>query len=411
MHRHVSFSRGVVRVGEDLFNLDDYERMLVIAIGKAAIPMVEALLAQVGSHAEGIVAGPRLPAIPAANFRYFAGGHPLPNEESLRAGEAILNAAARADEKTLVMYLISGGGSALAEKPVRDDISFDDIVATNRTLVGCGAPIAEMNAIRKHLSALKGGRLAQAAYPAQQVSVLVSDVPEGALDMLASGPSMPDSSTTEDCYRIAQQHGLPARLPASAARLFSQKLLEETPKSDDAAFVRARWTTVLSNATVVEAAAHKAREFGHEVFIDNSPDDWDYRAAADHLLDRLRSLRREHAKVCLISGGEVTVRLPESPGIGGRNQQFTLYCAGQVASERICVLSAGTDGVDGNSPAAGAVADGTSLARYSLLGMGGTLNGTLRRFDAYPFFHALEDAIEIGPTGNNVRDLRLLLAW
>jgi hydroxypyruvate reductase len=161
---------------------------------------------------------------------------------------------------------------------------------------------------------------------------------------------------------------------------------------------------------LVKAAARKASEHGYAVEIDNSCDDWDYAKAADYLLDKLRKLRGGASKVCLISGGEVTVRLGDSHGTGGRNQQFALYCAAKIASEGITVLSAGSDGVDGNSDAAGAVVDGSTLHRYSLLGTGRPLSGVLDSFDANPIFGRLEDAIVTGPTGNNLRDLRIFLA-
>ena len=197
--------------------------------------------------------------------------------------------------------------------------------------------------------------MAQAANGAQQVSIMVSDVPENALDSLSSGPTMPDASTVEDCYRIAHEHNMLPDFPASVRELFERRALDETPKQDDAAFVRSRWWKVLSNETAEKAAAVAAARHGFAVEIDHSCDDWDYARAADYLLDRLRTLRKNVAKVCIISGGEVTVKVPPNAGAGGRNQHFALYCAQKIAGENIAVLSAGTDGIDGNSPAAGAV--------------------------------------------------------
>jgi hydroxypyruvate reductase len=274
--------------------------------------------------------------------------------------------------------------------------------------VHSGAAIAEINAIRKHLSAVKGGRLAQAAFPAQQVSLLVSDVPDNTPDALASGPTMPDSTSAEDCYRIAEKHGLLPQLPHSTRELFERRALEETPKSDDHAFYRSRWWTILSNQTAVEQATAAAERAGFSVHVDNSCDDWDYERAAEYLLTRLHELRKKSERVCLISGGEVTVKVTDG-GIGGRNQQFALACAAKIAGENITILSAGTDGVDGNSPAAGAVVDGTTAERAQSKGL--NIRATLERFDAYPFFNALGDAVETGPTGNNLRDLRILLAY
>jgi len=407
--RHVEYGRGVLRIGEDLHDLGSYNRVRVVSLGKAAHAMAAALAAKVGSGLEGIVACVAEPPAQVPGFRYFRGGHPTPNVESVRAGEAILRMLEALDERSLALHMISGGGSAIVEKPISDTISLDDLIATYRALVHSGAPIAEINAVRKHLSATKGGRLARAAAPAQQVSILISDVPDNAPDSLASGPTMPDSTTVEDCYAIIQRCDLLEKFPPSVRRLIEQHALEETPKKDDPAFARSRWWTILSNETAVKAAAARARAEGFVVETDSSCDDWDYRRAADYLLDRLRELRQKHQRLCLVSGGEITVRVEGKSGQGGRNQQFALYLAPKIAGENICVLSAGTDGIDGNSPAAGSVADGSTVERARALGLDPV--AALHGFDAYPLFKALGDAIETGPTGTNVRDVRLLMAW
>jgi hydroxypyruvate reductase len=406
--RHVQCERGILRVREDLYDLHSYSKVLVISLGKAGHTMAEALAAQVGSLAQGIIATPVLPDAQAHGFRYFQGGHPTPNAESIQAAAAILRALEAQPASALVIFMLSGGGSSIVEKPIDDEISLDDLIATYRGLVHSGAPIAEINAIRKHLSAVKGGRLAQAAFLAQQVSLLVSDVPDSAPDALASGPTMPDSTSVEDCYRIAEKYDLLKQMPPSTRELFERHAIEETPKSDDPVFHKSRWWTILSNQSAIEAASSSAERAGFIVHFDNSCDDWDYAKAADFLLNRVRELRKQFSPVCLISGGEVTVKVVNG-GIGGRNQQFALACAEKIAGENITVLSAGTDGVDGNSPAAGAIADGTTLARARQAGF--DPQTALQKFDAYPLFRGLGDAIEVGPTGNNLRDLRILLAY
>lgn len=250
--------------------------------------------------------------------------------------------------------------------------------------------------------------MAVVASPAQQVSIMVSDVPENALDALASGPTMPDSTTTEECYEIAQRYHLLRALPPSVRSLLERRELDETPKSTDGAFVRSRWWPILSTASAQKAAAAKAAMCGFAVEVDNSVDDMDYAVAADHLLERLRQLRKGVSRACLISGGEVTVKVTHA-GTGGRNQQFALYCATKIRDEDIAVLSAGTDGVDGNSNAAGAVADGTTLERARVYGL--DAQRALRGFDGFPLFDRLGDTIVTGPTGNNLRDLRVFLAY
>jgi len=406
--RHVHCERDILRICDDLYDLNAYARVLVVSIGKAGHTLVEALESQVGSRLEGIVATSLEPGSQVHGFRYFKGGHPTPNADSVRAAEAILKSLNVQNALSLVIFMLSGGGSAIAEKPIDDEISLDDLIATYRALVLSGAPIAEINAIRKHLSAVKGGRLAQAAYPAQQVSLMISDVPDTTLDALASGPTMPDSTSVADCYAILEKYALLEQFPQSVRELFQRHALEETPNSDDPAFVRARWWPVLSNKTAIEAAGVAATAQGFAVEVDNSCDDWDYDRAADYLLGRLRKLRQNVSKVCLISGGEVTVKVTNG-GIGGRNQHFALACAQKIAGENVTVLSAGTDGIDGNSPAAGAIADGSTAERAKAAGHDpATALGT---FNAYPLFDALGDTIMTGPTGTNVRDLRILLAY
>ncbi len=406
--RHVHCERGILRIREDLYDLQSYSHVLVVALGKAAHTMVEALAGQVGASIEGIVASSVAPATQVHGFRYFRGGHPTPNAESIQAASAILRALESLPASALVIFLLSGGGSSIVEKPIDGEISLDDLIATYRALVHSGAPIAEINTLRKHLSAVKGGRLAQAASPAQQVSVLVSDVPDNTPDALASGPTMPDSTTVEDGFRIAEKYDLLRQFPQSTRELFERHALEETPKSDDPIFHNARWWQILSNQSAIEEATNAAERASFIVHVDNSCDDWDYDLAADYLLKRVRELRKQFSPVCLISGGEVTVKVTNG-GVGGRNQQFALACATKIAGEKITVLSAGTDGIDGNSIAAGAIADGSTIARAQARGF--DARAALENFDAYPLFSALGDAIEIGPTGNNLRDLRILLAY
>ncbi len=407
--KQVLYERGDLRLGNDVYALGSFARTLVVSIGKAGHTMAEALVNVVGTGLMGIIACPNAPSAQLFGFRYFLGGHPLPNEESLRAGDAILRLLSTPSPETLVLYLISGGASAIAEKPISAGISLADVVETYKALVHSGAPIAEINAIRKHLSALKGGRLARVAAPSYQASLLVSDVPEGALDALASGPTMPDTTTVADCQAIAKRYKLLRNFPASVRTLFERDELEETPKQNDPAFRHSRYTTVLSNATAVHAAVERAALSGFAIEVDNGCDDWNYEPAADRMLGRLRELRRGVSRACLISGGEVTVKVAAKSGLGGRNQQFALYCAQKIAGENISVLSAGTDGIDGNSDAAGAVADGTTVERAKQRGLDTAI--ALAAFNAYPLFDAIGDTIITGPTGNNVRDLRILMAY
>ncbi|MBV9573007.1 MAG: DUF4147 domain-containing protein [Acidobacteriales bacterium] len=406
--RHVQCERGILRICDDLHDLDSYGRVFVVSIGKAAHALVKALETQAGSRFEGIVSTSYETAAQAHGFRYFSGGHPVPNPESIRAAESILKSLHAQNAASLVIYMLSGGGSSMAEKPIDEEISLDDLAAAYQALVLSGAPIRDINAIRKHLSAIKGGRMAQAAYPAQQVSLLISDVPDNMLDALASGPTMPDSTSTEDCYAIAAKYHLLEQFPQSVRELFQRRALEETPKSGDPTFQRSRWWTVLSNASLLEAAGAEAAKQGFMVEVDNACDDWDYIRARDYLLARLKELRSKSQRVCLLSGGEVTVKVTGG-GTGGRNQQFALACVPKIAGENITVLSGGSDGIDGNSAAAGAIADGTTMQRSQARGLDS--EAFLSGFNSFAFFDALGDTIVTGATGNNLRDLRILLAY
>ena len=401
---------GQLFVGSEHYDLSTFSQVSAVSIGKAGHSMAAALSSILPAQLGGIVACPTPPPSPAAGFRYFYGGHPLPNEDSILAGSAILEFLHALPDRSLMLFLISGGASAVAEKPISLDLTLSDIVETYRTLVHSGAPIAEINAIRKHLSAIKGGRSAQAAVPATQVSLMVSDVPDHALDALASGPTMPDSSTVSDCYRIADRYGMLTHFPERVQAMFENRHLQETPKQGDPAFQNSRYVTVLSNQTAVSACSRTCEVARlPRSKIDNSCDDWDYERGADYLLSRLRELRRTNSPVCLLSGGEVTVKVGDESGIGGRNQQFALYCSQKIAGESITVLSAGTDGIDGNSPAAGATVDGTTVVRARQRGL--DPGEALSQFDAFPLLQSIGDAIMTGPTGNNVRDLRILLAY
>jgi glycerate 2-kinase len=409
--KSVSYEGSVLRVGDESYDINSYARVFVVAIGKASHTMVQALSERFGAGVgiTGIACGPVLPDAQVFGFQYYKGGHPMPNADSVKAAEVMLRAVEPLTGRDLVIFMMSGGGSALVEKPIDDSISLEDLIATYRALVHSGAPIAQINTVRKHLSAIKGGRLALAASPAHQLSIMVSDVPENALDSLASGPTMPDTSTVDQCYALVDKYKLLPQFPASVRKLFESRAILETPKPTDAVFSRSRWSTLASNAVVEKVAVEKAAMSGFAIEVDNSCDDWDYAPAADYLLKRLRELRKGASRVCLISGGEVTVKVEGKGGAGGRNQHFALYCAQRIAGERITILSAGTDGIDGNSDATGAVVDGTTMARIKQQDL--NAEQALKSFNTTPLFEALGDVIKTGPTGNNLRDLRLLLAY
>jgi glycerate 2-kinase len=399
---------GLTVDGKKTATLDGVNRVCVLAVGKAAAAMLEGLLQRVpfvGCDMRGVLIAPERPRQVPHGFEFFAGGHPEPNAESFAGARAALSLAkdaARYPENTLCVFLISGGASSMMELPLDTAISLEDAAEFHRTLVRSGATIAEMNCVRKHFSAVKGGRLALPAGGAQKLSLLISDVPHGQVDALGSGPTVADSTTVSQCREIARKYGLEQRFPAPVRRFFAGAI-PETPKPGE---IDGAVHVLLSSEDMAEAAQRRAEALGFAVLIDNTCDDWTYTRAADYLLERARELKRKYGRACVISCGEVTVRLPNTlkeGARGGRNQQWALYVATRLgaADAPVAALSAGSDGVDGNSIAAGAVVDEATAEAGS--------EEALRDFDAYTYLDARGTTLMTGPTGQNLRDLRLVL--
>jgi hydroxypyruvate reductase len=398
-------------VDEMVVDLGAFSRVCVVAVGKAAHAMVDGLVAVLPSSVplDGVVCAPVRPAQPLAGLRYFVGGHPEPNAQSWSAAVSILALLRATDEHTLIFFLLSGGASALVELPLDPAQTLEDVQQLHRALVTCGASIDEINTVRKHLSAVKGGRLATAAPDATKITLAVSDVPAGRESALASGPTLPDPMTVADFRRIVAAYQLAEKFSPALRRWLAAGNPPETPKRSNPAFARAHFSLLLGVDDLFHPAHHAAEAQGCITCCDNTTDDWPVERAAANLLAQLDELRKTHRnqRVALVADGELSSPVRGS-GLGGRNSAFVLACVEKIAGQRIAVLSAGTDGMDGNSPAAGAVADGDSLARAKALGLDPV--GFLRNSDAYNFFARLDDAIVTGPTGTNLRDLRVLIA-
>lgn len=405
--------RLATEMGECEYALFPGRPLWVCGLGKAAAAMAEGLQSALdGIPLQGILALPasdQLPQVPG--FQVFAGGHPEPNAASLEAGQAMLTAAAGLPARTLAIFLISGGGSTLAEalwrSPGQPPWTLLQAQAWARSLVLSGAPIGAINILRKHLSALKGGRLAAAAAHdgIEQITLLLSDVPPGDLSSVASGPTLPDPSTVEDAYRAAKEYKIEP--PSPARELIQSHSLAETHKPGDSVFARSRWRLLADNQTVCQLLAEQARRAGYEPVLDVTADEWDYRQAAAWLCSRIAEMRRKNPRACLIAGGEVRVKVDRSGGRGGRNQAFALECARLLAGQPICAASLGTDGVDGNSHLAGAMVDGETWDRARRQGL--DPEAALAGFNATPLFESLGEGIVTGPTGNNLRDVRILI--
>jgi len=410
--RCLGCTHGVLSCGDMRYDLLGVPDLRVIAVGKAAHGMLDGLVAVLPAHTgiAGIVSAPLPATHPLSGMQYFAGGHPTPNEQSLQAGAAALELLRGCSARTLVIVLLSGGGSALMELPLLGALSLADVQQMNQALVACGASITEINAVRKHVSGIKGGRLAQAVAPASVLTLAISDVPVGQESALASGPTLPDPTTRHDVRTILAKYKLSDRLPKALMEWIESRAMPETPKADHPAFQRSQFQLVLGMHELFHAAHRIAESLDCLAFCDNSTDDWPLEKAAGSLLAQLEDLREANPghPVALIADGELSCAVT-GDGLGGRNSAFVLACLEKIAGKRITVLSAGTDGIDGNSPAAGAVADGETLARATQQGL--DAKDFYRRSDSFRFFESLDDAVITGPTGNNLRDMRLLIAF
>ena len=411
MERKIERRGRVLRIGGTRVDLAQFRRVCVVAMGKAAHAMLAGLIRVLppGTAIEGVASAPTPTPSPATGIRYFLGGHPAPNAESWGAGEAILDLLRRCGKETLIFFLVSGGGSALVELPLDRAQTLEDVRQLFGALVTCGASIDEINTVRKHLSAVKGGRLAEAAPAATKITIAASDVPAGKESALASGPTLPDPTSVDDFRKVVTSYGLEPKFPEPLRRWLAEGHLRETPKPGNAAFANAHFCLLLGMDDLFHPAHHAAEARGCIAACDNTTDDWPVQHSADYLLTQLEELRRANPgqRVALIADGELSSPV-RGGGIGGRNSAFVLACVEKIAGRRIAVLSVGTDGIDGNSPAAGAVADGETLERAQLAGL--DLAKAARDSDAFTFFAALSDAIITGPTGTNLRDLRILIA-
>lgn len=365
--------------------------VFTVALGKAAASMALGLEDALGEKlTRGVISAPASAVRLSQKWEIFAGGHPLPNEESLAAAQAAFNLLRRAnDVRGFVIFLVSGGGSAMMEWPVSPSIALDDLRRANELLIGCGAPINEINAVRRAFSAIKGGGLTQHAPDARTVTLIVSDTNRGDEASVASGPTL-SAADNIDPLDVIERYRLD--LPKPIRESLSKSVPGPNPP----------YRVLLGNWTALEAAHQKALELGFTSTIADDVCEQPIQEGCDLLLARLL---RENTD-CLISGGEFSCPV-RGGGRGGRNLETVLRLAIGGFEDRFVALSAGTDGIDGNSPAAGAVADETTITRARNLDL--DPDDLLARSDSYSFFEKLNDLIVTGPTGTNVRDLRILI--
>lgn len=395
----------VLRVREDL---DRYERIFVVGAGKAGGTMARAAEHILGSRiAAGCVNAKDGETAKTQIIELRQCGHPVPDERGLSGAkriEAICNGAGESD---LVICLLSGGASALMPYPA-PPITLAEKRETTRLLLACGATIHEINAVRKHISAIKGGQLARLAAPSHVLSLILSDVVGDDLDTIGSGPTAPDASTFESSFAVLEKYELRERVPPRVRERLKNGATE-TPKAADPLFENVENIIVGSNQKSLEAAAREAKNLGYRTFILSSTIQGETCDVARMHAAIARQIRQHGQPVrppaCLISGGETTVTMLDGSGKGGRNQEFALAAAMDIEGmEDVLILSVGTDGTDGPTDAAGAMADGTTLARASR-----SASEALATHNAYPFFEDTGDLVITGSTGTNVMDLHLIL--
>lgn len=399
--RHLRFDGRALVAGRTRYRLDEIERIFVIGAGKGSAAMASAVERLLGRRiARGFVAAPNGVTARVRRIQLHAARHPIPDERGVAGAREIAAIAREAGERDLVICVISGGASAMLPAPV-EGFTLAKKQALTQALLKAGGTIHELNTVRKHLSAIKGGQLAALAYPARVLALILSDVIGDNLDVIGSGPTVADRSNVADARAVLKKYGIAP-----------PDVLRETPKPGDAHLSRVQNLVVGSNRLAIDAAAAKARELGYKplvlsTFIEGETRDIANMHAAI-VKEILANKRPVRPPACILSGGETTCTVRGS-GIGGRNQEFVLAAAIALAGVNAVVFSAGTDGLDGPTDAAGAIADRNTLARAAELKM--DPRAYLANNDSYRFFEPLNALVKTGPTGTNVMDVRAILVY
>ncbi len=410
---HVSLSDNKLIISSKTFDLDTIENIYVIGAGKASAKMADEVEKILGGRiTQGHIVVKYGYSCKLKYIKVTEAGHPVPDSNGFRATRAVMELAGKAGPGDLVICLISGGGSSLLTDFPKGS-SPEEMVRINDLLVNCGASITEMNAVRKHLSAVKGGQLARAAYPAELVSLILSDVPGDPIDVIASGPTTPDPTTFRQAVTVLESFNLTGSVPVGILKYLSDGIAgirPETPKQADNIFERTRNILVGNNSMALEAACKKALEFNINAVIIDDELQGDTSSVAGYIIDTslsFQSDKNEVKPVCLLFGGETTVKMT-GKGLGGRNQHLALECSLLLHDHPgITVLAAGTDGNDGPTDAAGAVVDNTTFP--SAVSKKTDPLKYLNEFDSYHFFKKAGGHIITGPTMTNVMDIIVVI--
>jgi glycerate 2-kinase len=397
-----------------IFQSGQYKRLMVIGFGKASCPMAKSIEDQLFDLTDsGIVItkyGHCQPPYKPKKIRIFEAGHPVPDENGLIATEAIINLLKGVDKNILLICLISGGGSALFVSPY-EGITLNEKQKVTELLLKAGANISELNTVRKHISKVKGGRLAETAYPAKIISLILSDVIGDKLDVIASGPTAPDKMKYNEALKVIEKYELIALTPKSVLETLhkgAKGIIPETPKEGDKAFRNVENIIIGSNRKALEAAKTTAEKLGFHAEILSSEISGEAREVGRRLAKKAIEAKGKGQKAkCLISGGETTVTVKGS-GLGGRNIELALSFAMEIEGiDGITLLSAGTDGTDGPTDAAGAIVDGETIKKAKAAGL--NPEEYLKNNDSYNFFKKIDSLFVTGPTGTNVMDIQIMV--
>lgn len=403
-----------LRVGDRTYELSPVQNIFVAGCGKAAARMALAVQSLLGERlGGGVIVVKHGHQLPIERIKVIEAGHPIPDEAGLGGAREVMELARRCGEKDLLFFLVSGGGSALLPYPAAG-LSLEDKQKTTEALLKSGAKIQEVNAVRKHISQIKGGRLARLAAPAKVITLVLSDVVNDSLEAIASGPTVPDSSTYEDCLRTIKHYGVERVIPPVVVNYLERGAngqIAETPKPSDGLFRDVQNIIVGGNRSALAAAQHRAEDLGYHTQVLSNTLEGESRIIAETHSTLVKEFVRRNTAAsrpaCLLSGGETTVTV-RGDGLGGRNQEFSLAAAIELDGlDRVVILSGGTDGTDGPTDAAGGIVDGSTIDR----GRAKNLDAAafLAQNDSYHFLKATEDLLVTGPTLTNVMDLQVTL--
>jgi len=401
------FSKDKIILGDKNIDLSTFDSVYLVSFGKASIGMAEAICDSVDIKEGVVVTNEKERKIKSKNIKTFVGSHPIPDENSIKAAEKILSLFEKCKNRDLLIVLISGGGSALLCKP---RVKLEDIQKITDLLLKCGANINEINTIRKHISFVKGGQLVKYAN-CKVVSFVISDIVGDPLEFIASGPTYPDSTTFNDACKILKKYEIWEKTPDSVKKVLIngiKKEIPETPDKKDSVFKNVDNVIVANNTLACKKAIEKAEDLGYKTMILTTKLEGEAKDMAHFLVDKTVNYETNSDKMMFICGGETTVTI-KGDEKGGRNQEMVLASVEKISKQNIVFCSFASDGIDGNSDAAGAIADGKSFNRAKKQGL--DPNFYLKNNDSYNFFKKLGDLFFTGPTGTNIMDIQLIAKY